>query len=206
MGLLNLGTLENFCKYSLQGKDDSKKVLKLEPDMESIANCRCKHSSSSKAPSCNLNPLFVSLLKHVGMRRLLEINDDRKQYHHFSPLVHISLSSSCALLDILKIFFCPWHFSSSKLLFTTRNGRAQFWQITLHKLDSQWTKVYPIGRKYHSPSNDDAVLIIIPKRTMDLPIFLEKMPNLDSYGTQKNEMCLESMKKTKGRNTSLYLF
>ena len=50
---------------------------------------------------CNLSPLFVSLLKHVGMRRLLEINDDRKQYHHFSPLVHISLRS----LDILKIFF-----------------------------------------------------------------------------------------------------
>ena len=50
---------------------------------------------------CNLNPLFVSLLKHVGMRRLLEINDDRKQYHHFPPLVHISLCS----LDILKIFF-----------------------------------------------------------------------------------------------------
>ena len=58
-------------------------------------------SGSNCLGECNLNPLFVSLLKHVGMRRLLEINDDRKQYHHFPPLVHISLCSP----DILKIFF-----------------------------------------------------------------------------------------------------
>ena len=76
----------------------------------------------------------VSLLKHVGMRGLLEINDDRKQYHHFSSLVHISLS----LMTSLKIFFTipdisNWH------AVKTLSGPKIFYRINMSKssLDSR---------------------------------------------------------------------
>ena len=136
------------CIFSLRALDSF--VIEM---VRSFSQCRIV-SVVRHFPLCNLSPLFVSLLKHVGMRRLLEINDDRKQYHHFSPLVHISLCS----LDILKIFFARDIFYSEAC---KRIGERAGTILTNHPTKNSLDKFYSINKKSLSTYWSDPQLFSI---------------------------------------------